>query len=222
MNRNFISFYCVIMLILIVFLPVGSIGAEGNTPEIDLITSPSNVVLDVRNMKPGDVTSRIITIKNGGNVDFNYMTKAEYTNGSKKLYDELLLQVTDNKGILYDGSLSGFTGLDARELFQSSEEQLTFNVEFPFESGNEFQGLATQFQLIFRVDTAPESGGGITPDGSTPTEDASGFGSVLPKTGEINPMIFYMTGLVIAVTGAVLYRERNALSLWLFNRRKGL
>ena len=45
--------------------------------------------------------------------------------------------------------MAGFKGFEARFLPSFEDEELTFIAEFPEESGNEFQGLETQFAIIF-------------------------------------------------------------------------
>lgn len=203
-----ITLYSIAMLTLIVFLPIGSTGADGDTDtaEVELVTKPTKVLFDVANMKPGDVVQRTFSIENGGNVDVHYKTKAKFMNGSKKLYDQLLLQITDGEDILYDGTLSNFSGFDERQLSLSDKEQFIFNVEFPYESGNEFQGLATQFQIIFSADYLPIGAG------------ESSFGSKLPKTGIIHPSIFMLIGLLLFAIGTRLYHKQNRLPSSLYER----
>ncbi|MFA8440011.1 TasA family protein [Pueribacillus sp. YX66] len=208
MKWKFFTLYSIAMLTLIVFNPISSTGADENTEtvNVDLVTKPKNVIFDVMNMKPGDVIQRTFSIENGGNVDVYYKTKAQFTNGSKKLYEELLLQVTDGEHLLYDGTLSNFNGFNKRQLSLSGIEELIFNVEFPYESGNEFQGLVTQFQIIFSADYHPIGAG----------ESSSSW--KLPKTGMVHPTIFLLTGLLLFVIGMRLYHKQTFLSRLLYKQ----
>lgn len=203
MKWKIVTFYSLAMLMLIVFIPIGSTGADENkdTVIVDLVTKPTKVLFDIHNLKPGDVMQRTFSIENGGNVDVYYKTKAEFMDGSKELYNQLLLQVTDGEHILYDGALSNFTGFDERELTLSNIEQFIFMVEFPYKSGNEFQGLATQFQIIISADLTP-GGSGIPSSGSR-----------LPNTSIIHPIIFLLTGLLLFAIGTRLYHKQNLLPL---------
>ena len=211
------------MLAVVVFLPIGTTGAEDTTnreSEIDLGISPRDVLFDVSNIKPGDVIQRSMTITNGGFMDVQYTTKVQHTEGSRKLYNQLLLQVMDGNEVLYSGALSDFAGFDARRLAGSEKERLVFKVEFPYESGNEFQGLATKFLLRFYVKGMPGSGGSQMPN--EPQETSGGFDSILPKTGEINPFLFYLVGLGMILIGLWLYRKREALFNQFFKQEREL
>jgi LPXTG-motif cell wall-anchored protein len=203
----------------VVFLPIGNTGAVESPVEIDIATSPSEYLFIVGNMKPGDWANRVITVKNSGNKDFDYATEAKYESGSETLYNQLDLQVSDANGLLFDGKLSDLKGLDTRSLASLSEEKLTFNVLFPSESGNEFQGLATEVALIFTAEAEPgenppeENGGGTPPadnnTGGNNSDDDSFLGSVLPQTGETNPLYYYLSGLAMVLAGIIAFKAKK-------------
>lgn len=203
MKWKVITIYSLVMLTLVVFLPLGSTGAV-DTVEVDLVTKPTEVLFDVSNIKPGDVFERTFDIKNGGNVDLRYKTKAEFLSGSEKLYNQLILHVTDGKTTLYEGSLHKFSGFDERQLTYSDSDQLIYKVEFPYESGNEFQGLATRFQIIISADYLAMSSNG-TDDGKSDF-----LGMKLPATAMSKPFVLFFVGLTIMTVGLwVYYRQRK-------------
>lgn len=214
MRWELLVLYIIAMLTIIVFSPIRSTGAEENASvsgvSLEIYTYPSKLLFNINNSKPGDIVRRTLSVENGGNVNVNYKTKVEFTNGSKKLFNQLLLQVTDGEHILYDGALSNFTGFDERQLSLADKEQFIFQVEFPFDSGNEFQGLATKFQII------------VSADNFVSSNNASGFDSVLPKTGSfISPIALTVGGMLLIVIGTIMYyTKRGRFSFHLFNRGK--
>lgn len=77
-----------------------------NAKENDkLVKDPDRSLFNLSNMKPGDYASRKLTIQNRGNEDFTYNMKAQFTKGSKELFNEFTLVVEDSSGTLYEGKL---------------------------------------------------------------------------------------------------------------------
>ena len=161
-----ILFICVSVLSLISFVPAAKSYAA---PNLDLDTIPDSYLFKISNMKPGDYATRTLTILNPGKRSFTYQSRAEFTGGTENadedlkdgvdLYNEFLLKVwsldkDDNSKaeLLYGGKLKDFEGLDPRYLPSNSAEDLRFRVDFPYELGNEYQGLAFNFELLFGVE----------------------------------------------------------------------
>ncbi|PWA08270.1 hypothetical protein DCC39_15150 [Pueribacillus theae] len=209
-----ITMYLGLVLLLFVFFPTGKTGADESKPQIDLSLSPVQQLFNIHNMKPGDWMTRTLTIQNKGNQDFMYQSGAYFISGSKMLYNQLVMTVSAGDEILYEGKLSGFNGFEKRPLAHLEEEELTYTVEFPYESGNEFQGLTTKVAFHFAAGMLPEK---VTESvGAVPVNgDPSSFGSALPKTGEINPIIFYLIGLALIAAGIVLYRKKRNPFIWM-------
>lgn len=255
------------MLILLYLYPMGGTVAIDSEPTIDLATTPTSRLFTIENLKPGDWATKTINIENKGNMDFYYKMTSNYESGSKieldfetlepeDFYRQLLLKVEDSEGLLYDGKLSDFGGLEQRFLSSFTNEDLNLSVVFPWESGNEFQGIATTVIFTFTAEgqkPSPPGGGGggggndgdNGNDGNAPKdtpskqkdailsepaiegksdersiddklsdayleEEASaeeiqaGLPSILPKTGEINPLYFLIAGLMITLLGLFL------------------
>lgn len=144
-------------------------AAANETDEHKINLSPDKYLFDLTNIKPGDTAARILTIQNREDTNFTYISKSKFLSGSEKLYNEFLLKVWDTKEVLYSGKLSEFDGFKPRHLPSKSQEDLKFEVTFPYELGNEFQGLAFDFELRFVIENSGQS---PNPDPEqTPTPD---------------------------------------------------
>lgn len=233
MKRNFkIILYLTSLTVLIMFVAHifnNPYFIYANTDKISISTNPQGVLFDATNIKPGDKFERKLTVKNEGELDFYYQSESKKVSGSDKLFNQLLLEVFDSEGNnLYEGSLAGFKGFEARFLPSFEDEELTFIAEFPEESGNEFQGLETQFAIIFFAESFGEnddedeqkdedgqdkdeqdksdeqSKDGPDSDDSSKDEQVKGD-STLPKTGEELPLIYYLVGLSLIILGITIY-----------------
>jgi LPXTG-motif cell wall-anchored protein len=215
--------YSCIILIAAVFIPIGSTGADTTTPEIKIDTLPEKVLFDIDNFKPGDWAPRELTIQNNGNQDFSYNIQSRIKSGSEKLYNQFQLKIEDKSGMVYQGALKDFKGLDPRPLAPFSEEKLTVTVEFPYISGNEFQGLNTEVEFVLYAEgkSEPPPPDTENPDedednGSTPPSNDSSnpptkdTGS-LPQTGEDNPIFIILSGLFISMAGLALLLIKKSI-----------
>ncbi|MGP4079674.1 TasA family protein [Pseudalkalibacillus sp. R45] len=208
--------YSAIMLVNVFYQPVTNTGADESSPVLDISTSPASYLFDVKNLKPGDWAERKLIVKNDGNIDFNYKTLANYKEGSKKLYEQLEIKVQDQTGnILFQDKLSKFDSLAERELAHHNNEEFVVTVTFPPESGNEYQGLSTAFDLVFTAEGNKESAPpkdpkvGETPNnGETPGEETPTNSGGLPQTGESNPIWYYLSGIMLAGLGVGIMRKR--------------
>ncbi|PLR99287.1 LPXTG cell wall anchor domain-containing protein [Bacillus sp. T33-2] len=241
-----ILLYSALLLTVIVILPMGKTGADTSPPVIDISVSPAPYLFELSNLKPGDWATRTLIIQNQGNQDFTYLMKAKRESGSEKLYNQLLLQVNDSQKTLYDGKLSGYEGIDSRALKHSDEEKLEFTVKFPDESGNEYQGVATEVAFHFQTDgtipanppadpatpadpvkpTPADPGTPTNPAAPTDQGNSSGAGNsnaaasdnTLPKTGESNPLFIMVLGFLITASGVTLLLIKRPHVKKLFNR----
>lgn len=190
-----------LLMFMVLFVPLGSTIASEDVMEIDIITTPEKVLFDVENMKPGDWAERVLEISNGGKEDFNYIISSKLKSGDKKLYNELKLTITseDDKE-LFNGTLGQFNKLDPREIKTTDKEKLTFQVNFPAELGNEFQGLTCEVE--FKIYAEGTFGGII------PAEN----GIKLPNTATdtMNIIIVGGTLLLIGVIVLLMYRVKKA------------
>ncbi|WP_066298290.1 LPXTG cell wall anchor domain-containing protein [Bacillus sp. FJAT-29937] len=155
MKKKILIALIIIGYLSIASLPLTIYANENN--QSGIIISPDKYLFDLSNIKPGDTAARILTIQNREKTDFTYISKAQFLKGSEKLYKEFLLKVWDSKEVLYNGKLSDFDGFKPRHLPSKSQEDLRFEVTFPYELGNEFQGLAFDFELRFIMEPSRQS-----------------------------------------------------------------
>lgn len=215
-KKLFVIISGLLVLLIMINFSLVPIQASNEVDQIDLSTTPESQLFKIENMKPGDWLTRELVIRNNSNESLNYDMLAKYVSGSEKLYNQLTLEVLKDDEQIFKGKLSEFTGFTKRTLAESKEETLTFTVEFPPESGNEFQGLQTEMSFQFLTDTNDLLLG--------QTAMPSDHGSSLPQTGSlINPIIFYVGGLLLFVSGAILFFIKpTRLFSFVFGRGKGL
>ncbi|MFD2044973.1 TasA family protein [Ornithinibacillus salinisoli] len=190
--------------------PAKSFADESNADdmaEIDISLSPSDVLFNIDNMKPGDWAERNITIKNAGEYDFEYQMSIR-NEGSEKLFNEFLLEIRDSNDELYTGKLADFEKLPVREITSTNEEELEITVRFPEHLGNEFQGLDAQFTFIFVAEGAEDTDTNDrdeeSVDGSVGSDkDNKDGGSILPDTAT-NMFNLLLIGSILLVTGVVI------------------
>ncbi|KEK23553.1 LPXTG cell wall anchor domain-containing protein [Bacillus gaemokensis] len=140
--------YCVIVLIVGIIMGMETMQAK-EQKEVDLSISPNEVLFDVPNMKPGDWATRSIRVNNNNDSSFFYYINSEFNEGSEKLYRALQLTVKVSEKVLYNGSLSEFTGEEKRILAGGGTEQVQYVVRFPEELGNDYQGLNVKMKFVF-------------------------------------------------------------------------
>ncbi|WP_252183553.1 LPXTG cell wall anchor domain-containing protein [Rossellomorea vietnamensis] len=190
-TRRFLGILSLLICMFFSAINLATAAPDDSIPEVDIATTPTKVLFDVDNMKPGDWADRTIKISNNGKQGFTYTMSSHLKSGSKKLYNELIMKVSDSKGELYSGKISDFSGLDSRELAKSATEDLIFTVEFPTHLGNEFQGLTTEVEFKFYV--AGTLGGLLPVDGPK-----------LPETGT-NTFAFLVLGTILSLTSLVMF-----------------
>jgi LPXTG-motif cell wall-anchored protein len=211
---------CIISLITVfVCFSIINIPSAFAQDEIVLDIKPNEVLFDVDNMKPGDWAPRTVIVQNNGSKAFNYVTTLQPAKQSMKLFNELLLEVEDSRGELYNGRLADFKQLKPRELNPSKEEEISFTVRFPVYLGNEFQGLDANFILRFSAEgndnkkdekaiSGTISGAGGSPGASAAGTVGSGF--QLPATASNMFNIMLVGLLILGVGGSILlYKKRK-------------
>ncbi len=192
---NNIRFSISILIIIMILFAPGTLQAEENNNEqkdIDISVSPSPVLFNLTNVKPGDSMTRKITVENKGSQDFQYLFTNTFLSGSEKFYNELLLVISKGKESLVEGKVKDFKKMDLRTLESGSSEIFEITVEIPYELGNEFQGLSTEFQFNFLVEGFD---GAVSPVGG---------GRVLPDTGT-DYYMYLVLGSVLFIAGISLY-----------------
>jgi hypothetical protein len=185
-------------IIMLVF-PYTFINAEEDQKkEIDLSLNPTESLFQIPNMSPGDTFEGNLIIINNGKRHFHYTMAANLEEGSKKLFETLMLELYAKDTLLYKGKLNNLTNLDKRLLATNNQETLRYVVHFPINSGNDFQRLKTIVKFQF---SAEEKIKNI--DGTPSKTPGSGF-RTLPSTatGIFNLLLI---GSMLIVIGTALY-----------------
>ncbi|WP_066175991.1 LPXTG cell wall anchor domain-containing protein [Bacillus marinisedimentorum] len=189
-----------LMLILVCLLvSIFARPATAAPDPINIETSPVKLLYNLENLKPGDWAERTLTVNNNGDVEFEYYTKSDFKQGSKELYEQLLLTLKDNKDeVLYNGKLAEFDKLFPRKLATASSEDLILIVKIPEELGNEYQALSTQFTITLYA----EGEEGAVVGGSSDQPRITGGGYLLPDTAS-TMFAYIFFGFLLIITGAV-------------------
>ena len=152
------------------FTDQDSVGANDfDTGTIVLTTSPTSALVTFADMLPGDSTTQLLTVSNGGTGALRYAMSSAATNAdAKALRDQIVMTVrAEDAG----GGCGAFTGavvagpmaLSAvafgaatpgadsgdRTLAFGSSEGLCVRAALPIATGNAFQDAATTLTLTF-------------------------------------------------------------------------
>lgn len=191
------------LLSLLVSLPC---QASADSDEVVIERYPDEAIFRLENMKPGDFAYRTLTIQNNHDRNIIYTMQLE-NQGDITLYNELLLQITFMDEIVFYGKLKDYKGINDRLLIAETEEMVKFELKFPEELGNEYQGLRAEFILDFTARAADESGtvAGVITELSNPIKGTNGLGGKLPATAT-NTVLYLIMGISLVVLGGIVSR----------------
>lgn len=153
-----------IMLCLAVFTAPGTLAAA-KSGMIEL--SPSKVLFDISDMKPGDWTERELEVANKTGKPLFYRAGVQFRTGSDMLFSELDLLLVRNGQTIYKGKVRDFLYSAPLQLSGNARDRLIWTIEFPPEAGNEFQGLTCEFVIIIGAEA--DGGGDSSSPGSGTT-----------------------------------------------------
>ncbi|OZM56475.1 hypothetical protein CIB95_11915 [Lottiidibacillus patelloidae] len=149
MRRILFMFGLVFLVLLhITISPVLATADTNTQSEIKIKLLPESILFTIENMKPGDSASRTIAIENSGEDEFKFNMQIEDV-GSEKLFNELMIEISDAKGLLYSGKMTDFDGFEARNLKTMEKDEFYLTIHFPEHLGNEYQGLEAKFNIVF-------------------------------------------------------------------------
>jgi hypothetical protein len=137
-----------LLLMHISMSPVLATPDTNSQSEIKIKLLPEDVLFTIENMQPGDEVSKTIAIQNSGEQEFKYNMKLEDA-GSEKLFNELLIEISDADGLLYSGKMIEFDGIEARNLKSMENDEFSLTIIFPEHLGNEYQGSVAKFNIVF-------------------------------------------------------------------------
>lgn len=177
------------LILIVILFPIKVYSSPAPSP-IDLSVNPHTVLFDLSNVKPGDWVTRNLNVSNNGSQDFQYIISNKFLSGSNKFYRELKLTILDGKEIIFKGNLHEFSKMNARKLESNSSESINFHIEVPYELGNEFQGLTSEFE--FNIYVEGTLGGVLPVDNRLPVTTTEIFN-------------FILIGVALLTTGTVLF-----------------
>ncbi len=118
----------------------------------------------MKNMRPGYSEDYTLTVKNTGNQLLKYNVKTKHKTG-EMLFSALIVTVKKDNTELFKGKLRELT-ITPRALPAKTDDKLTFSIGLAGEAGNEFQGLATTYEIQVQGEGEdPDPGDGDPGDG---------------------------------------------------------
>ncbi|UOQ50362.1 LPXTG cell wall anchor domain-containing protein [Gracilibacillus caseinilyticus] len=141
-------FYSIFLLFFLFSVPIVQATTNQNLINLDGTFAENGKLFDLTNLKPGDWADREMTISNQVDHDISYTIDIQHLDGSELFYNQLSLKIQHADAILFDDKISNFSLLADLTLPPDSTDNLAFTLTFPPESGNEFQGLMTNAEII--------------------------------------------------------------------------
>lgn len=179
--------------------------------ENNKLTVPENFeFFSTGNMMPGGSKTSDIKIVSSNTLPFTLKMKAEIPDSDGSVDEDRLssvmnLQIIYNEQDKYTGTIDKFissSGIDLGKFTKGDISTLNFKVGLPGEElGNEYADKDMKVNWIF---TAYYDEGEDIPD-----EPVPGGPTDIPKTGEVNPLWFYGSGIVFIAAGFVLLISKN-------------
>ncbi|MBU7005672.1 hypothetical protein [Phosphitispora fastidiosa] len=191
---KYIKYVLTVFLVIFIFYAVfmqdeGLVVAVETDSDLSITTSPSSGFISAPNMAPGQQAAAPLTVKNEGNLDFSYDIEVVMENGSEMYYSVLDLVIKDSaQNVLYNGKLKDLNDLVLGVLGAGGTDVFDFQVGFPAECGNEYQGLSTGVTFVLNAVEHPPyiEGGGVVWDPPLEKPD------VHVRKGMIMPIRFHL------------------------------
>jgi len=121
------------------------------TGTVDIALSPASALVTHGNMAPGDSVSGDLTVTNSGSLELRYAMTTTGDDAST-LDEQLECTIKDSSDtVLYTGPLSG-AQLGDRVLDSGDSEVLTFIVELPLDTDNDYQGQSCTVSFDFAAE----------------------------------------------------------------------
>ncbi|NMH67631.1 LPXTG cell wall anchor domain-containing protein [Bacillus sp. RO3] len=199
--------YLIFVGILLMLISLPNFVFSAGNRDLGLDISANNLLFNTGNMKPGDSISKNLTIQNNGKEDFEYMI--EVLNEVKEkdiLFKELEITVLRGEKPIYSGKLKDIGSLEPVLLKIQTQDHLFFTIEMPYELGNEYQGVVTEFMIrvVAQVSgdetSTPTSPQVDSENNENPTVPVFSQGPSLPNTGT-NIYSILLLGAILITTG---------------------
>ncbi|WP_189029321.1 hypothetical protein [Paenibacillus albidus] len=179
-----IAVYALIVLAGVIW-HAGGVSAE-DTIKLTVNSHTASTVA-MNNMKPGDESRTEYTVINAGDEGFHYDVDFKFRSGDEKLYNILQMTLEKEGVILYSGVMSEAEGRVAiGSLAGGEQDVLRMAVTFPWDAGNEYQGMKATVAFEFSASgEAVPSAEPSTPPAATASPGASaepGGGATAPPS----------------------------------------
>lgn len=166
-----------------------AIAVETQGGDFGISTYPASGLLKAPNMYPGKRVTADLTVKNEGQLDFTYDISAVKNSGHDLLFNGLKLEIRNGEGlVLFSGNISSLQNTAVGVLGKGGTDILTFTVELPANTGDEFQGKVLDLTFLLKATEHPPYIGGGDIIWEPPLEKAD----VNVRKGEILPVRFHL------------------------------
>jgi len=118
-----------------------------------MTVDPDGMLFDIGNMAPGDKVTERLTVKNHEYSSFKYSLSSSITDESVDsvfFFNNLNLVIKEVRfgSIKYEGKLKDFETINFGWMLPKGQRDFDCTLEFPAESGNEYQRLTTSFKFV--------------------------------------------------------------------------
>ena len=141
---------CGLMILSAIILFPSSILGNSKIIAKTFYSVPESVLFKIDNFKPGDWAERELFLYNDG-PDNEYFIFIDNVRGDKAFLNELQIKIEYNNVELFQGTINDFKGIDRTFIKENENHKYFITVEFPYDLGNEYQGLTSQFDIGFYV-----------------------------------------------------------------------
>lgn len=187
--------------------PKSALAFEIGRSSSEMTIVPDGMLFNIGNMAPGDKVTERLTVKNHEYFSFKYNLSSSLTDeslNSELFFNNLNLLIRDvrSDSVKYEGKLKDLTTIYFGSMLPKGQREYDCTLEFPTESGNEYQRLTTSFQFVVSA-VQEESGGGDPSDPETPIVIPPETPTVIPSDPEspivVSPITLPTTPVIIGL-----------------------
>ncbi|WP_018922260.1 hypothetical protein [Salsuginibacillus kocurii] len=162
--------------------------------------------MDIDLFAPSQTETTKVKVENVSGEKLSYDLELLQTAGSTDFFEMLEVTVLKNQEKMASGSLSDVHTLEGINISEDSEDEIVWELHFPEDKGNEWQGKAFQMKVNVlaeretdREDDEPPTITNPSVDSGTPT-----LNGVLPQTGESFPNFWYLIACFLILSGSYM------------------
>lgn len=167
-----------------------------------------NPLFNIENMVPGETKYSTLEVKSNENDPLKLELDSLMENGDRALFETLIFSIEDSSGRYFSDTLNKLNHIDLGSILKGEKKTYNLSISFPASAGNEFQQKAVSVSFIFTANGGLGSTVDLSEDrvplaSVTPSEpNLTNIPQIeIPTTGESNPKIWYIFGLLLVVVG---------------------